>query len=138
METAATNIITAMENNIFNVIRVDSKIREEVPFFKKILLENFYNNEVFHGYINKIYNAWETILKDSFKNLILVYNKKYDNERLLELKRQRIMIEMANEYDSQRLFSSLDDLYISDNISTLTKSFKSSGISKKPIRKRKN
>ena len=47
------------------------------------------------------------------------------------------MIKMADEYNAQILFNDLDDLSVSGSISSLTKSLKSSGISKKrPSRKR--
>ena len=53
MNTAQTNIIDAMNGNIFEG-SVDTKIRSEVPFFRKILIDNYYNSEYFYGYVNKI------------------------------------------------------------------------------------
>jgi len=133
MDTVARNIIASMEQNIFDVPRVDTQIRTEVPFFKKILQENIHNKEVFHGYINKINEAWGDILKKNFKRLIAHYNDKYNTELLM----QQEMIKMADEYNAQRLFSDLEDLTVSGNIDSITKSFKASGISKKrPSRKR--
>ncbi len=138
MDTVARNIIASMEQNIFDVPRVDAQIRTEVPFFKKILQENIHNKEVFHGYINKINEAWGHILKQNFKRLISHYNDKYNMDLLLQLEKQNEMIKMADEYDAQRLFSDLDDLSVSGSIASLTKSFKSSGISKKRPSKRRN
>ena len=57
---------------------------------------------------------------------------------LLQLEKQNEMIKMADEYNAQRLFSDLDDLSVSGTIASLTKSFKSSGISKKRPSKRRN
>ena len=48
------------------------------------------------------------------------------------------MIKMADEYNAQRLFSDLDDLTVTGSIASLTKSLKSSGISKKRPSKRRN
>tara|TARA_R110002072_G_scaffold41847_2_gene117038 strand:- start:5573 stop:5998 length:426 start_codon:yes stop_codon:yes gene_type:complete len=141
MDTVARNIIASMGQNIFDVPRVDTQIRTEVSFFKKILQENIYNKEVFHGYINKINEAWGPILKQNFKRLISHYNDKYNMDLLLQLeKKQNEMIKMADEYNAQRLFSDLDDLSVSGTgtIASLTKSFKSSGISKKRPSKRRN
>lgn len=138
MDTVARNIIASMEQNIFDIPRVDPQIRIEVPFFKKILQENINNTEVFHGYINKIYEAWSPILKQNFKRLISHYNDKYNMYLLLELEKQKEMIKMADEYNAQRLFSELEDLSVSGSIASLTKSFKSSGISKKRPSKRRN
>jgi hypothetical protein len=138
MDTIARNIIASMEQNIFDVPFVDEKIRTEVPFFKKILQENIHNKEVFHGYINKINEAWGSILKQNFKRLISHYNDKYNMELLLQLEKQNEMIKMADEYNAQRLFSDLDDLTVTGSIASLTKSLKSSGISKKRPSKRRN
>lgn len=138
MDTVARNIIASMEQNIFDVPRVDTQIRTEVPFFKKILQENIHNKEVFHGYINKINEAWGPILKQNFKRLISHYNDKYNMDLLLQLEKQNEMIKMSDEYNAQRLFSDLDDLSVSGNIASLTKSLKSSGISKKRPSKRRN
>lgn len=138
MDAAARNIIASMEQNIFDVPRVDARIRTEVPFFKKILQENIHNKEVFHGYINKINEAWGSILKQNFKRLISHYNDKYNMDLLLQLEKQNEMIKMADEYNAQRLFRDLDNLSMSGSIASLTKSFKSSGISKKRPSKRRN
>lgn len=138
MNTVARNIVASMDQNIFSVENVDMKIRSEVPFFKKILQENINNNEVFHGYINKINEAWGNILKQNFKRLIAHYNDKYNMELLLQLEKQNEMIKMADEYNAQRLFDELDDLSLSSSMASLTKSFKSSGITKKRPSRRRN
>tara|TARA_B100000035_G_C21031820_1_gene568903 strand:+ start:2405 stop:2815 length:411 start_codon:yes stop_codon:yes gene_type:complete len=136
MDVVARNILASMEQNIFITSRVGSQIRSEVPFFKKILEENINNKEVFHGYINKINEAWNTILKENFKRLILNYNDKYNMDLLLQLEKQKEMIKMADEYNSKRLFTELEDLSLTGSMSSLTKSFKTSGISKKRPRRR--
>ena len=75
MYNAAQNIVSAMETNIFSVQRVDSRIREEVPFFKKILIENINNPEVFHGYINKISETWTSrVRKIIEENIPFIFN----------------------------------------------------------------
>ena len=139
MYNAAQNIVSAMETNIFSVQRVDSRIREEVPFFKKILIENINNPEVFHGYINKISETWGIILKDNFKRLITHYNNIYKNDLLLQAEKQAEMVRLAEQYNADKLFSELDELSLTGNISSLTSALSSSGISKKkrPSRKKR-
>jgi len=139
MNNTAQNIISAMETNIFSVQRVDPRIREEVPFFKKILLENINNPEVFHGYINKINETWDIILKDNFKRLISRYNNIYNIDLLRKVEKQNEMIRLAEQYNAEILFSDLDELSLTGNISSLTSALSSSGISKKkrPSRKRR-
>ncbi len=139
MNNTAQNIISAMETNIFSVQRVDPRIREEVPFFKKILLENINNPEVFHGYINKINETWGIILKDNFKRLISHYNNIYNMDLLRKVEKQNEMIRLAEQYNAETLFSDLDELSLTGNISSLTNALSSSGISKKkrPSRKRR-
>lgn len=138
MELAAMNIIASMDQNFFNALRVDEQIRTEVPFFKKILQENINNKEIFHGFINKINEAWGPILKQNFKRLISHYNDIYKMDLLLELEKQNALIKMADEWNAERLFRDLDDLSVSGTIASLTKSFKSGGISKKRPSKRRN
>ena len=139
MYNAAQNIISAMEMNIFNVTRVDPRIREEVPFFKKILIENLDNQDVFHGYINKIGETWGIILKDNFKRLITHYNNIYKNDLIIKAEKQAEMVRLAEQYNADKLFSELDELSLTGNISFLTNALKSSGISKKkrPSRKKR-
>lgn len=139
MYNGAQNIISAMETNIFSVQRVDPRIREEVPFFKKILIENINNPEVFHGYINKIGETWGIILKDNFKRLITHYNNIYKNDLLLQAEKQAEMVRLAEQYNADKLFSELDELSLTGNISSLTSALSSGGISKKkrPSRKKR-
>jgi len=139
METVAKNIISSMDSNIFSVPRVDSQIRGEVPFFKKILIENLNNPEIFHGYINKINEAWNIVLKDNFKRLISHYNDIYNNELIRILEKQNEMIRFAHQYNADALFSDIDQLSLSGNISSLTSALSSSGISKRkrPSRKKR-
>jgi len=139
MYNAAQNIVSAMEMDIFNVTGVDARIREEVPFFKKILVENINNPEVFHGYINKIGETWGIILKDNFKRLITHYNNIYKNDLLRQAEKQAEMVRLAEQYNADKLFSELDELSLTGNISSLTSALRSSGISKKkrPSRKKR-
>ena len=67
------DVIYIKEDNIV----IDKQILNEVPIFKKILQDNIYNSEVFHGYINKINDTWNVILNPRFKSLLLMYNNKY-------------------------------------------------------------
>jgi hypothetical protein len=139
MYNAAQNIVSAMETNIFNVTRVDPRIREEVPFFKNILKANLENQEVFHGYINKIEESWSIILKDNFKRLITHYNNIYKNYLLLRAEKQAEMVRLADQFNADALFSDLDELTLAGNISSLTSALSLSGISKKkrPSRKKR-
>tara|TARA_B100000085_G_C18319951_1_gene421855 strand:- start:111 stop:533 length:423 start_codon:yes stop_codon:yes gene_type:complete len=138
VERAAANIITYMNTNIFDTPRVDSKIREEVPFFRKILEDNINNEEVFHGYINKINETWGVILNSKFKRLIAHYNEKYNISLLTKMQQQNDMIRMAEQYNADQLFTDLEDLSLrGGGINFLTNSFKASGISKKKISKKK-
>ncbi len=138
METFMRKIIVYMDQNIFNAYqRIDVQIRSEVPFFKRILEENINNNEVFHGYVNKINEVWGSILNKDFKTLISAYNHKYDMFLLKQLEKQKEMFKMANEYDAKILLSELDDLSFSD-IDSITKGLKLGKISKKrPSKRRK-
>ena len=110
----------------------------QVMIMNYLLLNNINNEEVFHGYINKINEAWGTILKDNFKRLISHYNDKYNISLLKELEKQNDMIRMAEQYNAEQLFNELDDLSLTGGISFLSNSLKSSGISKKrPSRKKR-
>lgn len=138
VERAAFNIITYMNMNIFDSPRVDSKIREEVPFFRKILEDNINNEEVFHGYINKINETWGAILNNKFKRLITHYNEQYDISLLTKLQQQNDMIRMAEQYNADQLFTELGDISLDGGgINFLTNSFKTSGISKKKVSRKK-
>ena len=78
MDSTARAIIQSFNRDVFNTPGIDPKIQAEVPFFRKLLQENFNNKEVFHGYINKIYNTWSSILAPHVKRLIAQYNSEYD------------------------------------------------------------
>ena len=138
MNNVARNIVESMSSNIFSVPRVDTRIMAEVPFFRKILLDNINNGEVFHGYINKINEAWGSILKSNFKRLISYYNAEYNNSLLREVEKQNEMIRLADQYNADKLFNEIDDLSLSSgSINFLTNSLRSSGITKKKPSKRK-
>lgn len=137
MNNVARNIVESMNSNIFNVQRVDARIMAEVPFFRKILLDNINNDEVFHGYINKINEAWGSILKSNFKRLISYYNAEYNNSLLREIGKQNEMIRLADQYNADKLFNEIDDLSLSGSVNFLTNSLRSSGITKKRPSKRR-
>ena len=134
META---IIESMGPRMFiNNVFIDPKILEEVPLFKKILRDNMYNTEVFHGYINKINDTWQIILSPQFKKLITMYNQKYIINQVKERERQNDMVNMANEIAAEQLYSDLENLVVSPSLSSITSGLSRSAISKKkPSRK---
>lgn len=134
META---IIESMGLGMFlkNTF-IDPKIIQEVPFFKKILQDNMYNTEVFHGYINKINDTWGIILSSQFKKLITMYNEKYIINQIKERQMQNDMINMANAMAAEQLYSELENLSVSPSLSSITSGLGRSAISKKkPSRK---
>ena len=135
MESA---IIESMNSRMFldNIV-IDKQILSEVPIFKKILQDNIYNSEVFHGYINKINDTWNVILNPRFKSLLRMYNNKYILEQIKERERQSEMINMANEIVSDQLYSELENLSVSPSIGSITSGLTRSSISKrkKPSRK---
>lgn len=137
MNNVARNIVESMNSNIFSVQRVDTRIMAEVPFFRKLLLDNINNHEVFHGYINKINDAWGSILKNNFKRLISHYNDKYNISLLNEVEKQNEMIRMAQRYNAEQLFNELEDLSLTGSVNFLTNSLRSSGITKKRPSKKK-
>ena len=137
MNNVARNIVESMNSNIFSVQRVDARIMEEVPFFRKLLLDNINNHEVFHGYINKINDARGSILKNNFKRLISHYNDKYNISLLNEVEKQNEMIRMAQQYNAEQLFNELEDLSLTGSVNFLTNSLRSSGITKKKPSKKK-
>lgn len=134
META---IIESMGPRMFmNNVFIDPKILQEVPMFKKILQDNIYNSEVFHGYINKINDTWSVILSSQFKKLIKMYNEKYIINQIKERERQNDMINMANAMAAEQLYSELENLAVSPSLSSITSGLSRSAISKKkPSRK---
>ena len=134
META---IIESMGIGMFlkNTF-IDPKIIQEVPFFKKILQDNMYSTEVFHGYINKINDTWGIILSSQFKKLITMYNEKYIINQIKERQMQNDMINMANAMAAEQLYSELENLSVSPSLSSITTGLGRSAISKKkPSRK---
>jgi len=132
MNRSASDIVGAMGNDIFKRgIPIDAKIIKEVPIFINLLNTYFYQDEIFHGYINSIYSTWVNILNDKFIKLIIVYNGEYDIIKLKQLARQREMMNMASELDAINLMAELDDLSVSPGVDSLMKSFKKGGISKK-------
>ena len=134
META---IIESMGIGMFlkNTF-IDPKIIQEVPFFKKILQDNMYNTEVFHGYINKINDTWGIILSSQFKKLITMYNEKYIINQIKERQMQNDMINIANAIAAEQLYSELENLSVSPSLSSITTGLGRSAISKKkPSRK---
>jgi|MDSW01.2.fsa_nt_gb hypothetical protein len=135
MDNISTSIITSMNQNIFNTIRVQGKIREEVSIFKKFLSDNIHNKEVFYVCINKINNVWDTILKESFKNLILNYNNEYNLQNKKEIELREEMIKVANDIDADNL--SLEPITITPSIASLTYSFSRNAISKRKKASRK-
>ena len=138
MDVSARNIVESMNYNIFSTERVDPRIREEVPLFKKILDDNINNPEVFHGHINKINDAWGTILKENFKRLIMQYNYRYREETTAQSERQKELVKMADEYNAKVLFNEIEEMSLSGSVSSLTGAFKLTGISKKkPSRRRR-
>lgn len=134
META---IIESVNNQMFikNVI-FNPNVYTEVPIFKNLLIQNFYDQEGFHGYLNKFSQAWDSILNDNFKKLVKMYNQKYITKQLKGQERQETLLSMAADYDAENL--SLDSFDISPSVFSITNSMRTSGISKKkPSRKKR-
>ena len=136
MENTAECIIEYMNQNIFNTFNIEAKIREEVYMFKKFLRDNIHDKEIFYECINKISSVWDSILKDSVKNLILKYNREYDLQNKKEIDRRNEMMKVADDFNADNL--TLDDITITPSITSLTYSFSKNKISKRkrPSRKR--
>lgn len=122
------DIVNAMNMSMFNTTDVDPVIKNEVVFFKNILIQNLNNSEVFHGYVNKINTTWNIILSDSFKSLVDNYNQEYAYKQLQQLEKEKRMMSVANEYILDNL--DLDSASISSE-GDLMNMFKKSAISKK-------
>jgi hypothetical protein len=137
MDVESRNILFAMEGgDIFNVLTIDPQIRSEVPFFKNLLILNINNYEVFHGYINKITEAWDVILKEEFKKLILIYNTNYVNYKSIQYAREQEMMRMADELNAELLHEEFSKLSAPPSVESLAASMsKSSVSSKKPSRR---
>ena len=135
METTLVCIIESMNQNIFNTIRVSGKIREEVYIFKKFLSDNIHNKEIFYECINKISSVWDSILKDSFKNLIVKYNTEYDLQNKKETDLRNEMMKVADDINADNL--TLENINITPNLTSLTYSFSKNTISKRKRASRK-
>ncbi len=122
------DIVNAMNMNMFNTSDIDPVIKNEVVFFKNILIQNLNNSEVFHGYVNKINTTWNIILSESFKSLVDNYNQEYAYKQLQQLEKEKRMMSVANEYILDNL--DLDSASISSE-GDLMNMFKKSSISKK-------
>tara|TARA_B100000683_G_scaffold238247_1_gene243955 strand:+ start:208 stop:609 length:402 start_codon:yes stop_codon:yes gene_type:complete len=128
------DIINAMNMNMFNTTNIDPVIKNEVVFFKNILIQNLNNSEVFHGYVNKINTTWNIILSDSFKSLVDNYNQEYAYKQHQQLEREKRMMSVANEYILDNL--DFDSASISSE-GDLMNMFKKSAISKRKRPSRK-
>tara|TARA_Y100000748_G_C15452258_1_gene471434 strand:- start:682 stop:1059 length:378 start_codon:yes stop_codon:yes gene_type:complete len=124
-----------MNQNIFNTVRVSGKIREEVCIFKKFLSDNIHNKEIFYECINKINNVWDSILKDSFKNLIVKYIQEYDLQNKKETDLRNEMMKVADDINADNL--TLENINITPNLTSLTYSFSKNTISKRKRASRK-
>ncbi len=122
------DIVNAINMNMFNTSDIDPVIKNEVVFFKNILIQNLNNSEVFHGYVNKINTTWNIILSESFKSLVDNYNQEYAYKQLQQLEKEKRMMSVANEYILDNL--DLDSASISSE-GDLMNMFKKSSISKK-------
>lgn len=137
MSNMETSIIESVNNQMFiRNVNFNPNVYNEVPIFKNLLIQNFYNQEEFHGYLNKFSQAWDSILNDSFKKLVKMYNQKYITKQLKEQEKQQTLLSMAADYDAENL--SLDSFDISPSVFSITNSMRTSGISKKkPTRKKR-
>jgi hypothetical protein len=134
MENANRSIIELMKYNILDlrISRVSNLTRERVNTFKKLLEQNESNIEDFHGHLNIMSEELGQYLNPSFKRVILQYNEKYEEFRLINIEKQNQLIRMADEYNAERLFSDVDGLSFSGvNIGSLTKSLRRTAISKR-------
>lgn len=114
-------IVSSLNNDIFNGEKIaqtralERQIRSEVIFFKNLLIHNYNNEEVFHGYVNKIYEVWNEILKDEIKELIRHYNIEY-SKLLIEINRKKYlqneMIKMADKFNLKQAEKQLNNLFI--------------------------
>ena len=114
-------IVSSLNNDIFNGEKIaqtralERQIRSEVIFFKNLLIHNYNNEEVFHGYVNKIYEVWNEILKDEIKELIRHYNIEY-SKLLISINRkiylQNEMIKMADKFNLKQAEKQLNNLFI--------------------------
>lgn len=138
LETAGTNVINVFNYNMFSVPNVEAKIRSEVPFFKKLLQDNYYNFPVFNEYVSKIKTAWDSILNSRAKTIFSRYLDEYSLYRYRLENSMLQMQNMASAYNAENLVDDLNFLSVSPNISSLTGKFRTTAISKRrPIRRRR-
>ena len=140
MEKIKSEITSVLRNSIIKRnyvdifktgIYIEDKIYSEVPIFLNLLETYFYDEEKFHGYLNSHYSTWKNIFQDNFIRMLLMYNKAYDFYRVKQIEKQAKMIKMADEYNADKLIEGLEDMGLSPNISSLTKTLGRSRISKK-------
>mgnify|MGYP001359062307 CR=1 FL=1 len=118
--------------DIFKIgIYIEDKIYSEVPIFLNLLETYFYDEEKFHGYLNSHYSTWKNIFQDNFIRMLMMYNKAYEFYRVKQVEKQAKMIKMADEYNANKLIEDLEDMGLSPNISSLTKTLGRSRITKK-------
>ena len=117
--------------SIFKQVPIEDKIYSEVPIFLNLLETYFYDEEKFHGYLNSHYSTWINIFQDDFIRLILMYNRAYDFYRVKQIEKEAKMIKMADEYNANKLIEDLEDMGLSPNIGSITKTLSRSRISKK-------
>tara|TARA_B100001173_G_C15962263_1_gene536206 strand:- start:387 stop:821 length:435 start_codon:yes stop_codon:yes gene_type:complete len=135
MERIKSEIINSIKmsssKSIFKRVPIEDKIYSEVPIFLNLLETYFYDEEKFHGYLNSHYSTWINIFQDEFIRLILMYNRSYDFYRVKQVEKQAKMIKMADEYNANKLIEDLEDMGLSPNIASITKTLNRSRISKK-------
>ncbi len=116
MSTTKTNIINFMEGDIFKkeldkiaqTRALEQQIRSEVPFFRNLLIENFNNDEIFHGYVNKIVDVWKEIISNEFTTLIRNYNEEHLKEQYI----QSQLVKMADDHNRSETEKMLDNMSI--------------------------
>ena len=140
MEKIKSEITSVLRNcikksnyaDIFKMgIYIEAKIYSEVPIFLNLLETYFYDEEKFHGYLNSHYSTWRNIFQDNFIRMILMYNKAYEFYRVKQIEKHAKMIKMADEYNANKLIEDLEDMGLSPNINSLTKTLGRSRITKK-------
>ena len=135
MDRIKSEIINSIKmsssKSIFKQVPIEDKIYSEVPIFLNLLETYFYDEEKFHGYLNSHYSTWINIFQDEFIRLILMYNRAYDFYRVKQVEKQAKMIKMADEYNANKLIEDLEDMGLSTNIASITKTLNRSRISKK-------
>jgi len=116
MSTTKSNIINFMEGDIFKkeldkiaqTRSLEQQIRSEVPFFRNLLIENFNNDEIFHGYVNKIVDVWREIISNEFTTLIRNYNEEHLKEQYIRSQ----LVKMADDHNRTETEKMLDGMSI--------------------------